>query len=138
VPFSLTDTLGMAARNAEVTRQASMVAYVDDFRLIMLIALFFPAATAASARGAPPSGDSGRGRLSYLVWFRTLARRRQQHCCSDRGEYSFNHGKFSRCINIRVVYDRISAINYLMTRAIKLANIGASALPAIRPVALRL
>ena len=39
-PFSLTDTHGMAALNAEVTRQASMVAYVDDFRLIMLIALF--------------------------------------------------------------------------------------------------
>lgn len=39
-PFSLTDTPGMAALNAEVTRQASMVAYVDDFRLIMLIALF--------------------------------------------------------------------------------------------------
>ena len=29
----------MAALNAEVTRQASMVAYVDDFKLIMLIAL---------------------------------------------------------------------------------------------------
>ena len=29
----------MAALNAEVTRQAAMVAYVDDFRLIMLIAL---------------------------------------------------------------------------------------------------
>jgi DHA2 family multidrug resistance protein len=38
-PFSLTDPGGMAALNAEVTRQASMVAYVDDFRLIMLIAL---------------------------------------------------------------------------------------------------
>ena len=29
----------MAALNAEVTRQAAMVAYVDDFKLIMLIAL---------------------------------------------------------------------------------------------------
>jgi DHA2 family multidrug resistance protein len=38
-PFSLTDPGGMAALNAEVTRQAAMVAYVDDFRLIMLIAL---------------------------------------------------------------------------------------------------
>jgi DHA2 family multidrug resistance protein len=26
--------------NAEVTRQAAMVAYIDDFKLIMLIALF--------------------------------------------------------------------------------------------------
>jgi DHA2 family multidrug resistance protein len=29
----------MAALNAEVTRQAAMVAYVDDFKLLMLIAL---------------------------------------------------------------------------------------------------
>jgi hypothetical protein len=29
----------MAALNAEVTRQAGMVAYIDDFKLIMLIAL---------------------------------------------------------------------------------------------------
>jgi DHA2 family multidrug resistance protein len=38
-PFSLTDPGGMAALNAEVTRQAAMVAYIDDYRLIMLIAL---------------------------------------------------------------------------------------------------
>src|SRR5579862_5235063 len=38
-PFSLTTPGGIAALNAEVTRQAAMVAYVDDFRLIMLIAL---------------------------------------------------------------------------------------------------
>src|SRR5207244_4801958 len=38
-PFSLSTPSGMAALNAEVTRQAAMVAYVDDFRLIMLIAL---------------------------------------------------------------------------------------------------
>jgi DHA2 family multidrug resistance protein len=29
----------MAALNAEVTRQAAMVAYIDDFKLMMLIAL---------------------------------------------------------------------------------------------------
>ena len=29
----------MAALNAEVTRQAAMVAYIDDFKLIMLIAV---------------------------------------------------------------------------------------------------
>jgi DHA2 family multidrug resistance protein len=39
-PFSLSTPSGMAALNAEVTRQAAMVAYVDDFKLIMLIALF--------------------------------------------------------------------------------------------------
>jgi DHA2 family multidrug resistance protein len=38
-PFSLSMPSGMAALNAEVTRQAAMVAYVDDFKLIMLIAL---------------------------------------------------------------------------------------------------
>jgi len=38
-PFSLSTPGGMAALNAEVTRQAAMVAYVDDFKLIMLIAL---------------------------------------------------------------------------------------------------
>ena len=38
-PFSLSTPSGMAALNAEVTRQAAMVAYVDDFKLIMWIAL---------------------------------------------------------------------------------------------------
>ena len=38
-PFSLNTPSGMAALNAEVTRQAAMVAYIDDFKLIMLIAL---------------------------------------------------------------------------------------------------
>jgi len=38
-PFSLSTPSGMAALNVEVTRQAAMVAYVDDFKLIMLIAL---------------------------------------------------------------------------------------------------
>ena len=38
-PFSLSTPSGIAALNAEVTRQASMVAYVDDFKLLMLIAL---------------------------------------------------------------------------------------------------
>lgn len=38
-PFNLNTPSGMAAPNAEVTRQASMIAYVNDFKLIMLIAL---------------------------------------------------------------------------------------------------
>ena len=38
-PFSLSTPGGMAALNAEVTRQAAMVAYIDDFKLLMLIAL---------------------------------------------------------------------------------------------------
>src|SRR4029077_16377065 len=38
-PFSLTAPGGIAALNAAVTRQAAMVAYIDDFKLMMLIAL---------------------------------------------------------------------------------------------------
>ena len=38
-PYSLSTPSGIEALNAEVTRQAAMVAYVDDFRLLMLIAL---------------------------------------------------------------------------------------------------
>jgi DHA2 family multidrug resistance protein len=65
-PFSLSTPGGMAALNAEVTRQAAMVAYIDDFKLIMLIALASlplllllhegrrrPPSTAAVATAAP-------------------------------------------------------------------------------------
>src|SRR5436305_5383172 len=38
-PFSLITPSGMAALNAEVTRQAAMVAYINDFKLMMVIAL---------------------------------------------------------------------------------------------------
>jgi DHA2 family multidrug resistance protein len=36
-PFSLTIPSGVAALNAEATRQAAMVAYIDDFELMMII-----------------------------------------------------------------------------------------------------
>jgi MFS transporter, DHA2 family, multidrug resistance protein len=36
-PYSLTDPSGIAALNAEATRQATMVAYVDDFLLMMIL-----------------------------------------------------------------------------------------------------
>jgi DHA2 family multidrug resistance protein len=39
LPFGLGDAGGVAALNHEVTRQAAMVAYIDDFRLMMLICL---------------------------------------------------------------------------------------------------
>jgi DHA2 family multidrug resistance protein len=39
-PFSLSTSRGLAALNAEATRQAAMVAYIDDFKLMMLAALF--------------------------------------------------------------------------------------------------
>ena len=38
-PFSLNTASGIAALDAEVTRQAAMVAYIDDFKLIMVLAL---------------------------------------------------------------------------------------------------
>jgi MFS transporter, DHA2 family, multidrug resistance protein len=38
-PYSLTLPSGIAALNAEVTRQAQMVAYIDDFKLMMIIAV---------------------------------------------------------------------------------------------------
>jgi DHA2 family multidrug resistance protein len=38
-PFSLSTPTGIAVLDAEVTRQAAMVAYIDDFKLIMLLAL---------------------------------------------------------------------------------------------------
>jgi DHA2 family multidrug resistance protein len=38
-PYSLTDPSGVAALNAEATRQAAMVAYVDDFMLMMLLVI---------------------------------------------------------------------------------------------------
>jgi DHA2 family multidrug resistance protein len=38
--FSLTAPSGVAALNAEVTRQAAMIGYIDDFKLMMLVVLF--------------------------------------------------------------------------------------------------
>src|SRR5207302_8703343 len=38
-PFSPSTPDGIAALNADVTRQAAMISYIDDFRLMMLIAL---------------------------------------------------------------------------------------------------
>jgi DHA2 family multidrug resistance protein len=38
-PFSLSDPAGIAALNHEVTRQASMIAYIDDFALMLIVIL---------------------------------------------------------------------------------------------------
>jgi DHA2 family multidrug resistance protein len=38
-PYSLKTPAGIAALNTEVTRQAAMVAYIDDFKLMMIISL---------------------------------------------------------------------------------------------------
>ena len=37
--YSLTTPIGMRALDAEVTRQASMIAYIDDYQLMMIVAL---------------------------------------------------------------------------------------------------
>ena len=36
-PFSLATPSGIAALNTEVTRQAAMIAYIDNFKLMMII-----------------------------------------------------------------------------------------------------
>jgi DHA2 family multidrug resistance protein len=38
-PYSLTTPTGVAALNAEVTRQAQMIAYIDDFHLMVIVIL---------------------------------------------------------------------------------------------------
>jgi DHA2 family multidrug resistance protein len=38
-PFSLTNPSGIAALNAEATRQSAMVAYIDDFHLMLYVAI---------------------------------------------------------------------------------------------------
>jgi DHA2 family multidrug resistance protein len=38
-PFSLTNPSGIAALNAEATRQAAMVAYIDNFKLMMIMVI---------------------------------------------------------------------------------------------------
>jgi MFS transporter, DHA2 family, multidrug resistance protein len=38
-PFSLTEPHGIAALNAEITRQAQMIAYIDDFHFMVIVIL---------------------------------------------------------------------------------------------------
>ena len=38
-PYSLTDPSGIAALNHEVTRRAAMIAYNDDFALMLIVIL---------------------------------------------------------------------------------------------------
>jgi len=63
--YSLTAPSGVAALNAEVTRQAAMIGYIDDFKLMMLVILMSlplvllikvpKRARAAAAPAAPPT-----------------------------------------------------------------------------------
>ena len=62
-PFSLTEPAGLAALNAEATRQAAMVAYIDDFVLMMaLVVIALPLLLLlrrppAAPRGAPAAAE---------------------------------------------------------------------------------
>ena len=57
LPYSLSTTSGIAALNAEVTRQAQMVAYIDDFKLMMVVAFlghpFCCCCTSRASRALP-------------------------------------------------------------------------------------
>jgi MFS transporter, DHA2 family, multidrug resistance protein len=55
-PFSLTDPSGIAALNAEATRQAAMVAYIDDFKLMMVIIIVTLPLLLLLRRPAPAAG----------------------------------------------------------------------------------
>jgi DHA2 family multidrug resistance protein len=56
-PYNLTTPPGLAALNAEVTRQASMVAYLNDFLVMMIIAI---ASIGLLALIRPSRSESGR------------------------------------------------------------------------------
>jgi MFS transporter, DHA2 family, multidrug resistance protein len=51
-PFDLTTSQGIAALNSEVTRQAAMIAYIDDFLLMLIVTRHLTAV--ASGPGSAP------------------------------------------------------------------------------------
>ena len=61
VVWNVTNPTGLAALNAEVTRQASIIAYANDFKLLFLVTLplaflvlfMRPAASNGGAEAAP-------------------------------------------------------------------------------------
>ena len=61
------DEAGRMALNAEITRQATIIAYANDFKLMMIVAL---AAAAARVSAPPPARRRRRRRPS---WSRTCA-----------------------------------------------------------------
>jgi DHA2 family multidrug resistance protein len=52
--FSLASRAGLASLDAEVTRQASMIAYLDDFKLIMVMTLMLLPLLLLLRRGKKP------------------------------------------------------------------------------------
>ena len=57
-PFSLTDPSGLGALNMEATRQAAMVAYIDDFKLMMMIIIITLPLLLLLRRPAPAHGGA--------------------------------------------------------------------------------
>jgi MFS transporter, DHA2 family, multidrug resistance protein len=57
-PFSLTTPSGLAALNAEATRQAAMVAYIDDFKLMMMVVVVGLPLLLLLRKPRPASGEA--------------------------------------------------------------------------------
>ena len=64
-PFDLTHPAGAALLNAEVTRQASMIAYVDDFQLMLVMTLcVLPALWIIKPKKRPGAGSAAAAHLA--------------------------------------------------------------------------
>jgi DHA2 family multidrug resistance protein len=61
-PYSLSTPSGIAALNAEVTRQAAMVAYIDNFALLMMISIASAALLLLIRPGPPGVGSPATAR----------------------------------------------------------------------------
>jgi MFS transporter, DHA2 family, multidrug resistance protein len=60
--WNMTTTLGRAALDAEITRQAAIIAYIDDYKFMMLIALAAMPIVFLLRKGGPPA-DAGHAVL---------------------------------------------------------------------------
>jgi DHA2 family multidrug resistance protein len=59
--WNITTALGRAALDAEITRQAAIIAYVDDYKFMMLIALAAMPIVFLLRKGAAHGGPRGAG-----------------------------------------------------------------------------
>jgi hypothetical protein len=68
-----TTALGRAALDAEITRQAAIIAYVDDYKFMMLIALAAMPIIFLLRKGG--GTGHGRPRSAGVIWQRRSAKR---------------------------------------------------------------
>ena len=54
--WNIHTTAGLARSIEEVTRQAAMIAYIDDFKLMMIVTLAAIPCSCCCARRSPPAG----------------------------------------------------------------------------------